>query len=293
MARLLRIRQVAAIVPDLEPAIDRLHALFDLEPSIREALPQYGLTNAVLPIGDQFLELLQPLDDNSAGARYLAKHGPGLYMLIFEGKDGLRAQADADTLNIPVVATENNERYTSIHFHPKAMSDVLVSIDTSKIENDWPAAGPDWRDFIHSNIVTGIHVFRIAGLDTAAMEKPFADLFDLHTHERAPRGDTHVARARVGHSGTYIDFVTPTSDSAHLAQWVRDHGPGPSGLELQVHSLDVVTERCDALGIGYRPRITNDEAGWQALNLDPSGIFGIPITLVEAHGDANPWELDA
>jgi hypothetical protein len=175
------------------------------------------------------------------------------------------------------------------------MANVLVAIDTSKVENDWPAAGPNWRDFIHSDLVTGIHVFRIAGPehDSAAMEKPFADLFGIGTIERAPRGDTRVARARVGHSGTYVDFVTPTSDTAHLAHWLRDHGPGPSGIEMQVHSLDAVTERCDAVGVGYRPRITNQAAGWQALNLDPAGLFGLPLTLVEAHGDANPWALGA
>ncbi|HJN92262.1 MAG TPA: VOC family protein, partial [Dehalococcoidia bacterium] len=177
VAKVREIRQVAAIVNDLEPAVALMHDLFDVEPSVRQDLTEFGLINAVIPIGDQFLELLQPVTEESSGWRYLQKRGPGFYMLIFESDEGLRAQTEADLAGIPVVWTADNDLFVSVHFHPRATAHTLVSVDTSKVPDGWPAAGPDWRDHVRTSIVTGIHVFRIAGPDMAAMKTPFEALF--------------------------------------------------------------------------------------------------------------------
>lgn len=293
MVRIRGIRQVAAIVPDLEPVVERLHALFDVEPSTRQELTPFGLKNAVIPIGEQFLELLQPIRDDVSGARYLAKRGPGFYMLIFEGTEGVRPREEAEQAGIPVVWTADRERFCTVHFHPKSMAGVLVSVDTSKIPDDWPPAGPDWRDYIRSDVVTGIHVFRVAGFDTVTMAAPFTKLFDIEVISRQPRGQTEVARARVAKSGTYIDFVAPTDDSAHLADWLRQRGPGPWGIEMQVRSIDAVIERCGRIGVAHRPRTGGPDVGWQAIHLAAEDTFGLPITLVESLRDENPWDRGA
>lgn len=293
MVKLERIRQVAAIVPELEPAVERLHALFDIEPAVRQELTEFGLINAVIPVGDQFLELLQPVREDVSGARYLRRRGPGFYMLIFETDEGLRPRAEAEGLGIPVVWTADTDDFISVHFHPKAMADVLVSVDTAKRTGEWPAAGFAWRDQIRTKVVTGIHVFRVAGTDLSAMQKPFADLFGLDGAEPAPRGDTAVVRARVGHSGTYLDFVTPTSDAAHLAAYLQQHGPGPSGIELEARDLDDVVARADRLGVGHRPRRGGRSQGWEAVNLNADDVMGLPITLVQRFGDENPWARGA
>ena len=202
---------------ELEPVVDLMAALFAIEPSTRQALTEFGLINAVLPIGDQFLELLQPVDQESSGWRYLQKRGPGFYMVIFESDEGLQAQQAAAEVGIPVVWTADTNTFVSVHFDPRAMASTLVSVDTSKIDGGWPAAGLGWRDHVGSEVVTGLHVFRIAGYDLEAMQEPFHRLFGLSCESRAPRGDTQVERARVAHSGTYLDFVAPTSPNAHLA----------------------------------------------------------------------------
>ena len=293
VAKVREIRQIAAVVEELDPAVELMEALFAIEPSTRQDLREFGLINAVLPIGDQFLELVQPVDQDSSGWRYLQKGGPGFYMLIFEGDQGLLAQQAAEQAGIPVVWTADTETFVSVHFDPRAMAATLVSVDTSKVDGAWPAAGPDWREHVRSEVVTGIHVFRIAGHDLEAMQEPFHRLFGLTCESRAARGDTQIERARVAHSGTYVDFVAPTSDDAHLAAWLREHGPGPSGIELQVHSLDEALARADARGVGHRPRITGAAGSWQAASLNADDLIGLPITLVESHSEENPWEQGA
>lgn len=287
------IRQVAAIVPELEPTVALLGRLFGIEPSVRQELTEFGLINAVLPVGDQFLELLQPVREDCSGWRYLRKRGPGFYMLIFESEEGLRAVGAAKAADVRVVWQADRPQFTSVHFHPADLASTLVSVDTSKVDNEWPAAGPDWRAHVQAEVVTGIHVFRIAGLDLDAMAAPFRRLFGMEAAERRPRGDTAVARARVGHSGTYVDFVAPTSETAHLSAWLREHGPGPSGIEVQVHDLEAALARADDAGVGHRPRVRDADGQWQSANLNAADVGGLPITLVEAHSETNPWDRGA
>jgi len=287
------IRQVAAIVPELEPTVALLGAVLGIEPSVRQELTEFGLINAVLPVGDQFLELLQPVREDCSGWRYLQKRGPGFYMLIFESEEGLRPVAAAKEAGVRVVWQADRPAFTSVHFHPSDLASTLVSVDTSKVENEWPAAGTDWRAHVRSEVVTGIHVFRIAGTDPETMAAPFQRLFGMRAAQRQPRGDTAVARARVGHSGTYVDFVAPTSEKAHLAGWLREHGPGPSGIEVQVHDLESALARAGDAGVGHRPRARDEAGHWQAANLHADDLLGLPITLVEAHGDTNPWDHGA
>jgi methylmalonyl-CoA/ethylmalonyl-CoA epimerase len=80
-----RLRQVALLVRDLQDAGQLYHHILGMEPCCSTDLPEYGLTNLVLPAGNgTFVELLQPTSPDSAAARYLERRGESPYLLIFE-----------------------------------------------------------------------------------------------------------------------------------------------------------------------------------------------------------------
>ena len=80
-----RLRQVALLVRDLEDAGQLYQRILGLESCFAEELPQYGLTNRVLPAGEgTFIELLQPTSTDSAAVRFLERRGEAPYLLIFE-----------------------------------------------------------------------------------------------------------------------------------------------------------------------------------------------------------------
>src|SRR5438067_879299 len=81
------LRQVALFTRDLEESLGFWSNAFGLEECFRDDLSRYGLRNVLLPIGNSFLELLQAEDPGSAGARFLERHGEGLYMAIFQVAD--------------------------------------------------------------------------------------------------------------------------------------------------------------------------------------------------------------
>ena len=48
------------------------------------ARSQFGLENAVLRVGDCFIELLMPITAGTTAAKYLQKNGQGGYMVILQ-----------------------------------------------------------------------------------------------------------------------------------------------------------------------------------------------------------------
>lgn len=63
----VRLRRLCLVALDLEPVVEDLIAVFDIEVCHRDpAVAKYGLHNAVLPIGNSFVEIVAPAKDNTA-----------------------------------------------------------------------------------------------------------------------------------------------------------------------------------------------------------------------------------
>ena len=68
----LRLRQMVLIARNLAPVVDDLHEIFGLEVAFRDpAVKTFGLENAVFPVENQFLEVVAPIREGTAGGRYL------------------------------------------------------------------------------------------------------------------------------------------------------------------------------------------------------------------------------
>ena len=85
----LQLRQICLVAPALEPAVEDLCAILGIEVCYRDpGVAQWGLENAVMPLGDQFLEVVAPTREGTAAGRYLQRRsGPGGYMVITLCKD--------------------------------------------------------------------------------------------------------------------------------------------------------------------------------------------------------------
>src|SRR5262249_61654247 len=72
----LRMRQIALIARELAPVVDEIREVFGLEVAYRDPeVAAFGLENAVFPVGNQFLEVVAPVREGTAGGRYLDRRG--------------------------------------------------------------------------------------------------------------------------------------------------------------------------------------------------------------------------
>ncbi|MDJ0497301.1 MAG: methylmalonyl-CoA epimerase [Acidimicrobiia bacterium] len=70
---------VALAVHDLDTAIADYRRLFGAEPLHREVVEEQGVEEAMIAVGGSFVQLLQPLSEDTPVGRFLATRGEGLH----------------------------------------------------------------------------------------------------------------------------------------------------------------------------------------------------------------------
>ena len=61
-------RQICLVAHELAPVVEQLEAVLGLEVCYRDpGVGRFGLENALLPVGNQLLEVVAPTEENTAG----------------------------------------------------------------------------------------------------------------------------------------------------------------------------------------------------------------------------------
>jgi methylmalonyl-CoA/ethylmalonyl-CoA epimerase len=79
-----RINHIAIVVPNIEEALVFYKDVLGLTLTHTEHVAGQEVLVAFLPAGESEVELLEPVNETSGVARYLAKHGPGMHHISIE-----------------------------------------------------------------------------------------------------------------------------------------------------------------------------------------------------------------
>jgi len=177
-AMVLRLRQVALVAHDLAPAEAEVSSLLDVELCFRDpGVGEFGLHNALFPIGDTFLEIVSPLHDGTTAGRLLERRGGnGGYMVLVQTDDLDETRRRIEATGTRLVFTAQGESILGLHLHPRDLGGAIVSIDRSDPPEDWEWAGPSWRDHVRTGTVTTIAAVEIQADDPPAMAARWAEV---------------------------------------------------------------------------------------------------------------------
>ncbi|MEM8633506.1 MAG: VOC family protein [Pseudomonadota bacterium] len=140
----VRLRQLV-IVSDNAGIVDELQDRLGLgDPFVDPGVGEFGLTNAVFAIGDQFLEVVIPVSNSAPAKRFLDHSGKGGYMVIFQVPDIAAARQRVDNLGVRRVWDIDLHDISASHLHPADIGGTIVSIDTPVPAEAWRWGGPDW-----------------------------------------------------------------------------------------------------------------------------------------------------
>lgn len=146
----LRLRQICLVAPHLEPSVSTICTVLGtmvchVDPNVEK----YGLVNALMPIGNSFLEVVAPTRDGTAAGRYLDRRGgEGGYMVIL----------DCDAIepwltHLPAVGVriandlDYPGEYRGLQLHPRDTGGALLEINHSHggaWDGPYHPAGPRW-----------------------------------------------------------------------------------------------------------------------------------------------------
>lgn len=176
----MRLRQIALLARDLEKTAADLSAVLGLEIAFRDpGVAAFGLRNAVLPVGDSFLEVVSPVRDDASAARLLARRGGDCgYMVIVQTDDLDVARARMERAHVRIVFEHAHPagHTATIHLHPRDVGGAILSLDTSVPAAAWDWAGPDWERHVATGVVTGLAGVTLAGDDPAGLAAHWGSL---------------------------------------------------------------------------------------------------------------------
>jgi len=134
-----RFHHVGIVVKDISGAIDKYAAALGIDKDkvvieVMSYMTGKGemeeFKYAFLPLAEgenNFVELVEPITPGPT-ARYLDKHGEGLFHLAFESSNILETIRDFEKAGIPMAGMTPTEEVLSVFLHPKFAHGVLIQV---------------------------------------------------------------------------------------------------------------------------------------------------------------------
>ena len=133
-----RIDHIGLAVEDLEAAIALHTAAYGMEVVHRETVAEQGVEAVLLDVGENHVELLSPLAEDTPVGRFLAKRGPGLHHVAYQVED---IDAALEALRRQGLRLIDEQPRTVIRasrvafLHPSASGGVLTElVEPAKVE---------------------------------------------------------------------------------------------------------------------------------------------------------------
>ena len=155
---MIRLRQICIVARDRDEVVDHLNEVFGTKVAFQDpAVGAFGLHNAVIPVGDQFLEVVAPVKEGTAAGRYLDRRGgDGGYMLIFQTDDQQSVRERVAHMGIRTVLDSAMDGYTCMQLHPADTGVTFLEIDRQDPADEWHPAGSEWRRAVDTTLVTSL-----------------------------------------------------------------------------------------------------------------------------------------
>ena len=239
----IRLRQIALVAHDLESVVGDFHSKLGLEVAFRDpGVASFGLTNAVMAAGQQFIEVVSPFREATTGGRYLERRGgDGGYMVILQIEDHAAVKARIEALGIRKVVEQDGREYKIMQLHPKDTGGSFLEIDVQiggeSMDGPWEPAGPNWQA-ARTDVVVAITAAEIQSDDPTALAARWSAILGR------PIVTDGAGRATIELDNAALRFVA-----------IEDgRGEGLGGIDVAVTAGSAATTGSQSIG-GLRVRV--------------------------------------
>ncbi len=128
---LSKIEHVALAVSDLETAIAHYRDVWGIEVEHRERVADQGVEEAMLPMGDSYLQLLAPTGPETTVARFIERRGEGLHHIAYEVDDLETTLETLKAKGVPLIDEHprpGGRGHMVAFVHPRGNRGVLVEL---------------------------------------------------------------------------------------------------------------------------------------------------------------------
>jgi hypothetical protein len=238
----MRLRQFVFVAEKLDPAVEEIGSVLGLEVCYNDpGVGEFGLENALLAIGGNFLEVVAPKQDGTTAGRYLERRGGnGGYMVIVQCDDALPHRERVNALGIRDVWRHDGPTAYATHFHPADVGGAILSIDSMASGPEyhdematWEWAGPKWPEHILTNVTSAMVGLDVQSDDPAGLAAIWAKVLDRPLQDDASHGP------RIALDNATLRFVKDQDG----------RGPGVGGLTLRPQNRPAIMAEAERRGL--------------------------------------------
>jgi hypothetical protein len=184
----IQLRQVCLVARQLSPVIEDLTRILGIRSCyVDPGVGVFGLENTLLPVGRNFLEVVAPIREGTAGGRYLERRGgDGGYMVITqadtrEAQQAVRRRALA--AKVRIAHESDRPGWSLCQLHPADMVASFLEIEWDARENlagYWmPAGGEGWEDKVDQEVTVDFLGVELQAPDGAALAELWSGILGL------------------------------------------------------------------------------------------------------------------
>ncbi len=190
----IRLRQICLVAEKLTPVANDLKSIFGLEVCfVDPAVKAFGLENSLFPVGNNFLEVVSPIQDNTAAGRYLKRRsGDGGYMVICQC-DTHETQATRKVrvaeLGVRIAFEEEEKAFHVMQLHPADTGGAFFELDWDakmEPEGNWgPAGGNKWPAQKRTKIITDYTAVELQSPDPQSLAERWSSIAEIPLRQDA------------------------------------------------------------------------------------------------------------
>lgn len=231
----IHLRQICLVATKLEPVIEDLTAILGINRCyVDPGVGAFGLENTLLALGRNFLEVVAPIQENTAAGRYLdRRQGDGGYMVItqadsFENQQAARQRA-LDS-GVRVAHESVRDDWNLCQLHPGDLEAAFLELESDQ-HNDFdgywmPVGGTGWEDQVKQDITQDFIGVELQAHDPAALAEKWATI--------------------IGADFGAVDesIVVPLNNvQLRFVEIKDDRGPGLAGLDIAVNNREQILDQ--------------------------------------------------
>jgi hypothetical protein len=244
----IRLRQICLAANKLAPVISDFKEIFGLEVCfIDKAVATFGLENSLMPVGNNFIEVVAPIKENTAAGRYLKRrNGDGGYMVICQC-DSHEVQAarkaQAASMHIRVAWEHESKSFHAMQLHPADTGGAFFEIDwdaKNEPEGHWePAGGDGWPTARRSEAGSALKAVELQAADPKGLAERWSSIAGVALRKDAG------GRVEMPLDNASVRFVAATDG----------RGEGLGGIDIATIDRRRVIEAAEARGC----RVADDQ----------------------------------
>jgi methylmalonyl-CoA epimerase len=141
--KIVKVHHIAVVVREMAPALEFYRDTLCLELETVLPIPSDHVTIAFLPTGEVKIELVEPTDDTTGVAKFLASRGEGFHHVCFEVADLAETltRLAIDGIELIDTAPRKGAEGPVAFLHPRSCHGVLVELIEAPGGPAWASLG--------------------------------------------------------------------------------------------------------------------------------------------------------